>query len=261
MVANGQQCTEETPECHQCVSSGFDCPGPVTGPIFIDMSEGVRRKSTRTGSKHSNKKPLKTTKHNPCPDSVTTPQTSDLAKCLPIDSHASRLPESWQPSRQDIFQDLYIANFISAQNATMQPWILELPNLISTSSDHQSELYGIRAVTLAYYAKVSHNTDLEFEASKWYSKGLVAQQQELRLATRMQNYSRYCHKVITAAMIFSYFECVITTVPMGWMQHYIAAIKMFEIAGPENCQTGLMHLFFRSVRVADVRLLVKSSPY
>jgi hypothetical protein len=177
-----------------------------------------------------------------------------------VGSQYSKLPEG-QPSRKHIFQDLYLANFISAQDANVHPWIVELPKLTAASSDHHSELCGIRAATLALYAKLSRNTDLELEASKWYSKGLIAQRRELQLATSKENNSSCTQRAITAALMFSCFECVITTMPMGWMQHYIAAIKMFEIAGPENCQTGLMHMFFRTIRVAAVRLLVQSSPY
>jgi hypothetical protein len=252
-VVDEQQCGEETPACFQCVSAGFDCPGPVQGAIFIDMSEGIREKSMRTVSKSSNKKILKVPNWKSCPNSVAFKAlSSDTVKCMRIASQAFKLPTTRQPSCQDIFQDVYVANFISAQNATVHPWILELPNLTSLSSSYLSEVYGIRAATLALYARISHNLDLEVEAAKWYSQGLVAQQQELHLAMSTESYSPCCHKAIGAAVMFSYFESVITTVPMGWMQHYAAAIKMFEIAGPENCQTGLMHKFFRSVRVAAV---------
>jgi len=240
------------PACSQCVSAGFDCPGPVQGAIFIDMSEGARQKSSRSLFKSSNKKPPKRPNRCSRPDSAAIQaRGSDPTKGMHIVSHASKLPPL-QPGRQDIFQDLYVANFISAQDETMHPWILELPNLTSPSSNYLSELYGIRATTLALYAKRSHNTDLEVEAAKWYSKGLVAQQQGLHLSASPKGYSPCRHKAIGAAVMFSYFESLITTVPVGWMQHYAAAIKMFEIAGPENCQTGLMHKFFRSIRIAAV---------
>jgi hypothetical protein len=219
------------------------------------MSEGVRRKSTRPVTKHSNKDHPKTAIHNPSPNSEVSSSTSGPAKRMHVLSQGSKLPPL-QPSRRDIFQDLYIANFISAQDVTINPWVAELPNLISTSaSTRSSEFYGIRAATLALYAKLSHYTDLEIEAAKWYSKGLIAQRRELQLAARTQKASLCHHKAIGAAVMFVHFESVICTVPIGWMQHYAAAIKMFELAGPENCQTGLMHMFFRSVRVAAVREL------
>lgn len=53
-------------------------------------------------------------------------------------------------------------------------------------------------------------------------------------------------------MMFSYFESIVCTIPMGWLQHHVAAIKMLEIAGPEQYQSGLMHMFFRSLRIAAV---------
>ncbi|CZR68650.1 uncharacterized protein PAC_18549 [Phialocephala subalpina] len=243
------KCNEETPACYQCVSAGWDCPGPVEGVIFVDMSEGVRQKRTRHTSRPSNKKLQNTRKSNSSPDSTVTAPILDSVERGNLIFQASKLPTSYQPSRGDIFRDLYLANFISLQDASMHPWINHLPKLASSSTGH-SELYGIRAATLALYAKLSHNQDLELEAAKWYSKGLDAQREQLPLAAKSQSYSPCIHKAVGAALMFSYFESVICTLPMGWMQHYAAAIKMFEIAGPENCQTGLMHMFFCSMRVA-----------
>jgi hypothetical protein len=217
------------------------------------MSEAISKKRTQTVSRHSNKKALEMKNRDSSPDSAATAPILDPVKHMHIISQASKLQTSYQLSREDIFQDLYIANFISAQDASMHPWIVELPKLASTSPG-QSELYGIRAATMALYAKLSRNIDLEVEAAKWYSKGLNAQREQLTLAAGTQSYRLCFHKAVGAAMMFSYFESVICTVPMGWMQHYEAAIKMFEIAGPEKCQTGLMHMFFRSVRVAAARL-------
>jgi hypothetical protein len=217
------------------------------------MSEHVRQKRTQRVSRHPSKRALDTKVHNSSPDTAPRALDSNHLKRVHIASQASKLPTSCQPSRGDIFQDLYIANFISAQDPSVHPWIVELPKLAATSSG-KSELYGIRAATLALYAKLSGNKDLEVEAVKWYSKGLDAQRDQLPLAAKTKSYRPCCHKSIGAAMMFSYFESVICTMPVGWMQHYAAAIKMFEIARPENCQTGLMNMFFRSVRVAAVRL-------
>jgi hypothetical protein len=166
---------------------------------------------------------------------------------------SSSILNSYKPSRGDIFQNLYIANFISSLDINVHSWISELPKLASTPSD-DSALCGIRAASMALYGKLSHNRDLELEASKWYSKGLDAQRKTLSSAATKQGYAPWSQGAVGAAMMFSYFESVICTMPMGWMQHYAAAIKMFEIAGPEKCQTGLMHMFFRSIRVAAVSI-------
>ncbi|KAH8773954.1 hypothetical protein BGZ57DRAFT_983527 [Hyaloscypha finlandica] len=151
----------------------------------------------------------------------------------------------------------FVSKLCSIQSPELiyrQGYAYSIPSLQATNYKTTEPVYGIRAATLALYARISHNLDLEVEAAKLYSNGLVAQQQELHLAMSTESYSPCCHKAIGAAVTSSYFESVITTVPMGWMQHYAAAIKMFEIAGPKNCQMGLMHKFFRSIRVATMEV-------
>lgn len=163
---------------------------------------------------------------------------------------ASTLPTSYQPHRGEIFQNLYIDHFISLQDTSIIAWITELPKIAHAPSS-QSELYGIRAATMASYARLSGNKDIEREASKWYLRGLDAQRKSLSSAT---NHTSCSQGAVGAALMFSCFESIICTTPMGWMQHYEAAIKMFEIAGPEKCQTGLIHMYFRSIRLPAVSL-------
>lgn len=215
-----------------CVTAGWKCPGPVQGAIFINVSEGIRKRQTMTTSTCSKKRAS--------------------VRQLSTASQASALPNSYQPCRGEIFHDLYIGHFTSAQGATMHPWILELPKLASSPTGG-SEQYGTRAATLALYAKLSNNCDLEIEAARWYSKGLDAQREQIPLATKSSNYQPCIHRAVGAATMFSYFESIMCTIPMGWLQHYTAAIKLLKIAGPEQCQSGLMHMFFRSLRVAAVR--------
>jgi hypothetical protein len=217
------------------------------------MSENVRQKKTLSVAEKDGKTP----RRQPCQQqsetssSSATPQPASKPHGT-ILAAASRLPKSYQPRRTEIFQELYISYFISLQDVSMHPWITELPKLASSSSG-RSEVYGIRAATMAVYGKMSGNRDLEIEASNWYSRGLDAQRKTLPVAAKAHSDQPSCHKAVGAAILFSYFESVICTLPMGWMQHYIAATKMLEIAGPEKCQNGLMHMFFRFIRVAAVR--------
>ena len=223
------------------------------------MSENVRQKKARSvadkDGKTLRRKPQQQTSGTSISSVTLRPATKNPNTML---AYASKLPTTYQPRRGEIFQGLYIAHFISLQDTSVHPWITELPKIASNPSD-QSEVYGIRAATMALYGRMSGNKDLELEGSKWYSKGLDAQREILSVAAKTQSYQPCIHRAVGAALMFSYFESIICTMPTGWMHHYIAATKMFEIAGPENCQTGLMHTFFRSVRVAAVRKPASSS--
>lgn len=58
--------------------------------------------------------------------------------------------------------------------------------------------------------------------------------------------------VVCAAMVFAFFESVLCTSPLGWLQHFRAAEQMLAIFGPRKCQNGLMHMMFHSMRIASV---------
>jgi hypothetical protein len=180
---------------------------------------------------------------------ISCPQESDSRLCQ---ASGPRVP--YQPERGALFQQLYVAHFIASEDTRVHSWLAELPNILSRPAGDE-EVYAIRAATMALYGKLTRDKQVEVEASKWYAKGLEVQRTKLCLASQKGNYKPCVHGTIGAAVLFSYFESIICTMPMGRLQHYAAAAEMLEVAGPENCQSGLMHMFFRSTRIASVRLV------
>jgi hypothetical protein len=246
----GNQCDEQKPACYQCSSSGRNCPGPLQGTLFIDMSETIRSNKDRLRAKDAQQ-------HKPRPlpygsvENIANVSPTSSFKLHKLECNASRLPTSYQPDRQGFFQELYVAHFISSQDSVVSGWITELPRLLLQPED-QTQLYAIRATTMALYGRISRNKGLEEEATKQYCKGLECQQQQLLMPTGEYDNNQYISGALCSAIMFSYFESIICTTPMAWMLHYLAAGKMLEIATPEKCQSGLMLMFFRSIRVASV---------
>jgi len=108
---------------------------------------------------------------------------------------------------------------------------------------------------MAFYSKLTGNKDLEFEATRWYSKGLEAQRKKLLDVSTTDHYDMEAtNGAVCSAIVFSLFESIISTTPIGWLQHVTAAGRMLDIAGPERCQIGLMHMYFKSVRLSSVSL-------
>jgi len=166
---------------------------------------------------------------------------------------ASSAPMTYQPERGSLFQQLYVAHFIASGDLRIHSWLAELPNILARPVGNE-EIFAIRAATMALYSKVTQNRELQAEALKWYSKGLEAQRMKLSLASQKGSVGTCSRGAIGAAILFSYFECIMCTMPMGHLQHYAAAAEIVEVAGPETCQSGLMHMFFRSLRISSVRL-------
>ncbi|KAH8817128.1 hypothetical protein F5884DRAFT_778512 [Xylogone sp. PMI_703] len=249
------KCDETFPECYQCISAGRKCSGPLQGTLFVDMSEPVKQRvvdiKANNGEKGGRRNKLQPVLYA-ANGSVACANTSrDPSKEL-SQFNDSRLPTTYQPEKGDIFQSLYLAHFISSQDTEYQSWISKLPHILSLpNSLDRPEVYAIRATTMAFYGRLSKNEQLQLEASKWYAKGLKAQRESLPITANSRGQEPHTQGAVCSAIMFSLFESVICTDPMGWMHHYDAAGKILEIVGPENCQTGMMFMFFQTVRLSS----------
>ena len=161
------------------------------------------------------------------------------------------------PYRQIIMQH-FVAAFFNPQDREVRPnaWVYELPTLMS---DHSSSplVYSVRAASMAHFAKRTGDMSMQMEACRWYDKGLEAQRleserTELHLLAGGNIDQRLGVAAISAPVMFSLFECVMATSFLAWSQHLKAAAKMLEMRGAINCQSGLIHHVFRTVRIGAV---------
>lgn len=219
------------------------------------MSGPVRQRVAGTqsgkGARHKKTQPVLYATNGPVTTKTTTEEVA--AKESQSICH-TRLPTLYQPEKSDIFQQLYLAHFISSHDTEHQSWISKLPHILAISnSPGRPEVYAIRATTLAFYGRLTSDEVLQIEASKWYAEGLKAQRESLPITANNRGDELRTQGAVCSAIMFSLFESVICTDPMGWMHHYDAAAKMLEIVGPQNCQSGLMHLLFKTIRLSAVR--------
>ena len=161
------------------------------------------------------------------------------------------------PYRQIIMQH-FVAAFFNPQDREVRPnaWVYELPTLMS---DHSSSplVYSVRAASMAHYAKRTGDMSMQMEACRWYDKGLEAQRleserTELHLLAGGNIDQRLGVAAISAPVMFSLFECVMATSFLAWSHHLKAAAKMLEMRGAINCQSGLIHHVFCTVRIGTV---------
>ena len=163
------------------------------------------------------------------------------------------------PYRQVIMQH-FITAFFNPQSHEVRPnaWVYELPTLLS---DHSSSalVYSVRAASMAHYGKRTGDKSMQIEACRWYDKGLKAQRlqserTELHISTPGNIDQRLGVAAVSAPLMFALFESMMTTSYVAWSQHLKAAAKMLEIRGAINCQSGLIHDVFRTVRIGAVSL-------
>lgn len=153
----------------------------------------------------------------------------------------------------------FISTFWKPDSRKMRnAWVYELPSLMS---NHPSSalVYSVRAASMAHYGKKTGDVSIQVEACRWYEKGLESQRLEsqrtqLQLLHGDSVHLRLDAVTISAPLMFSVFESMMSTSFAAWSQHVKAAGKMIEMRGPENCQSGLIYRLFRTVRIGTVSL-------
>ncbi|KAF2496716.1 hypothetical protein BU16DRAFT_560037 [Lophium mytilinum] len=162
-----------------------------------------------------------------------------------------RLPTTYQPYRGDQFDQLYICHFLSAfafngsQKEGFHAWSKEL---LTMRHKNSTLIYATRAASLAFYGRICQDESTVIEACRWYSTSLQSQRENLELERVGRDERDTSVAAICVAILLSTFESMISTTPLGWLQHSEGAVKVIEILGPEACQSGLLHSLFRSVR-------------
>ena len=164
-----------------------------------------------------------------------------------------------EPYRQMIMHQ-FITAFWNPESRNIRPnaWVYQLPSLMSTHPA-SALVYSVRAASMAHFGKRTGNVSMQVEACRWYDRGLESQRlesqrTELQLRNGDSVHQRLDAATISAPLMFSLFESMMTTSFAAWSEHLKAAGKMLEMRGPEGCQTGLIHHLFRTVRVGAVSL-------
>ena len=166
------------------------------------------------------------------------------------------LPSSYQPSKTAPFEQLFLDHFISAfdnrnlQGAPMGSWYDHLPAIYNTppGSPYQSCQDSTRAAMMIHYGVMTSSPSIQTEAYKWYAKALESQRSLLLRSKTGHSKTVPTAEEMLSPVILTLFELVSSTTPTGWINHIMGAATMLQMRGPENCQTGLAHLLFRTIR-------------
>ena len=188
--------------------------------------------------------------------------TKPFLKAVPQRYHGARYTLNGRMLQVSAYRQVIMEHFITAffnpQSREVKPnaWVYELPTLIT---DHSSSalIYSVRAASMAHHGKRTGDMPMQIEACRWYDKGLEAQRleserTELHLLTGGNVHQRLGVAAISAPVMFSFFESIMATSSVAWSQHLKAAAKMLEMRGAINCQSGLIHYVFRTVRMGSV---------
>lgn len=133
----------------------------------------------------------------------------------------------------------------------MRFWYWELPTIVA-ASQCPAVLHSVRAASMLHYGVLSKDISVQTEACQWYAKGLNSQRRSLELGSSKTRAVMPRDEDVLSPVMLALFELVAVTIPLGWIQHILAATNMLIMRGPENCQSGLVHMLFRTMRMTVV---------
>ncbi|KAJ5100524.1 hypothetical protein N7456_006576 [Penicillium angulare] len=217
-------------KCSQCVKKGFRCPGPRTEAFFIHALP-----------------------HRPLASRSTESRAKDVARRNTIqpaykvrDENAAcqSLLSNYQPSRVEIFDQLFVSHFIDSfafvkPNSGKQSstWLDELAELIVSPTQNVAK-YSIRASSMFFYGFMTQNVAMQTEASRWYLKALQGLQNHLS----KEDPSSFSGDMICTAVMLTHFESLAGTAPGAWFQH----IADGELALLESNTSSAISALFRN---------------
>lgn len=171
-----------------------------------------------------------------------------------------------QPSNAAMIEEILVSRLISETRPLEMPgqpksWIVEVPRILS-----QAQLpalrYAVRAAAMAYHTKRNPHPGAEGIARQWYVASLSCHRAFLCATSEQKlddlKYGRLIPGVeeLLIPIFLCLFEMFSTSTPAAVLQHRAACCRVLEIMGPENCQEGVSHQVFKSMRLSDACLVI-----
>ncbi|KAF2279574.1 uncharacterized protein EI97DRAFT_371120 [Westerdykella ornata] len=121
-------------------------------------------------------------------------------------------------------------------------WIHHLPRL-STDGTNNALNLALRATATAYCATEVNNPSIMQHAFTLYGEALFA---HLKLLSSKPK--EYTVHMVSTSVLLSIFEAMHATTTDGYYEHINGAVKMMELAGPNQCYGGVLCQLFFHIR-------------
>ena len=256
------KCTEERPQCSNCIKSNRMCGGYLRKHAFIlcQETQALKPAPPQSISEDSESGALMVARWTVDPTKPTQPSQRTMklevaSRSRQCQYRTSHLPSSLSSRHAGIQQILgiYLTDHLPAEAldercpiVKQRHWLLQIQeSLILTSALESSVL----AVCLAKLGRKYDDKALVREALSMYTRGLS----QLRHALR--NPRSRCHDetlaTCLALMQFESTECPARSVE-SCMAHYQGAMNLLLLRSPEAYASGLAHCMYQQLRIAPV---------
>ncbi|KAF2259421.1 hypothetical protein CC78DRAFT_621076 [Lojkania enalia] len=243
------KCDATLPQCLMCIRTGKECPGPIDGPLIIDMTKFAMHKSKKKTERNPKARQISL-------DTISEP--INPAYCM----HSERLLDTplklcTQVSQAATVTEAFYANFLSYFASTgeridlqnRQTWLHQLPFLSSDGSNHALTL-ALRATANVYCGVEASNTAVVQEGYRLYGEALKAHSIKLTRHARLKEKgeAEITVHMISTSLMLSLFELLRATTADAYREHVYGAAKMLEATGPGQCLHGVLCQLFYHIR-------------
>lgn len=180
---------------------------------------------------------------------------ADVERAVTAIRYQYRPPTFHQPMHvnPDALDAAFLAHYVELNSGTRHyspeiQWLYHLPRIHATATKPAVKL-SLRAVSMAYYAKMYHDPSILLDSWRWYSVSLNAQRRSIE---GLKGGEIPEEGEVLVPLILSLYEVYCGTTAKGAMIHLQAAAKMMVMRGPSNCRTGAVWPLFKGVRNAEV---------
>lgn len=232
------KCDGTLPHCLMCQRTGKVCPGPLKGPLIVDMTAKV------TGMKRRQKTGFDLT-HG------TTNTNAHHIEIGPLVLTATTT------SFFENFLGFFTTDGESKDIQNQLTWLQRIPQLVSSRSD-RALILALEATATAYGGIMTSNTNLTRQAHELYGTALRAHQAVLQ--QRGSSSDITVHLVSTSVML-SFFEAMQATTADAYRAHIYGAARLFEITGSGECGFGVLCQLFYHVRTQMLFIQLATDSY
>ena len=217
------KCDETHPQCQQCLKAGRVCPGPVQGPVIVDMTKSIAER-------------------------VRQPHHRTRKRMQPRASDIFQNPSSHQVMMQLLVAQ-YLAYFCGSFGGRGKPWMLRQYGDVTVAD------LPLQAAALAHYATEVGQPDALVKSHNIYVTALAKQRSLVGQALNGRwSQDSLALQTISSNVILAYFEATQGTTTDAYELHIHAAANFLHRMGPKNCKSGVLNQLFFTVRSQLVRV-------
>ncbi|KAF9701803.1 hypothetical protein EKO04_001027 [Ascochyta lentis] len=209
-----------------CVRTGQVCPGPLEGPLIVDMT-AIAKKGTQE------RRSLKQVPQSPANSTLLGSANAHILL---------------QAVNTEAFYRQFLAYFTTeGEGQGIQnrlTWLQRLPNIATDGTD-KALVLALEATATAYSAIMSSDTALTQHALDLYGTALRANHSLLQRSCSKKDFTIH---MVSTSVLLSFFEAMHTTTADGYRSHIYGAAKILELTGPGQCAHGVLCQLYYHVR-------------